>query len=366
MRWRLRHILTIAFIFIGLLLIISVIDDIGIGTDSTQNPASAGLQHRNGFVVAVLTNSTKMPWQRFNIEKYLEVQRIPHGSNAEMKYSRFQFNQEASDDTPIDRPVPDVRNEQCKKTFFTDEVPPTSVIITFHNEARSALLRTVVSVLRTSPPHLLEEIILVDDYSDDPEDGKRLEVIEKIKLIRNEKREGLIRSRVIGAKVARAPVLTFLDSHCECVKKWLEPLLIRVQEDATRIVSPVIDVINMDNFAYTMAASNLKGGFSWSLVFKWDYLSDQEERQHNKDKTKAIRTPVMAGGLFAVNKKRFFEIGAYDTEMDVWGGENLELSLRTWMCGGTLEILPCSRVGHVFRKQHPYTFPGGKSEIFLK
>lgn len=87
------------------------------------------------------------------------------------------------------------------------------------------------------------------------------------------------------------------------------------------------------------------GGFNWNLIFNWhsSNLTDLE------DPSLPVKTPTMAGGLFSISKDFFNKLGRYDPDFEIWGGENLELSFKTWMCGGRLEILPCSHVGHIFR-----------------
>ncbi|XP_029818042.1 polypeptide N-acetylgalactosaminyltransferase 5 [Manacus vitellinus] len=250
---------------------------------------------------------------------------------------------------------------RCSEQRVHDDLPTTTIIMCFVDEVWSTLLRSVHSVLSRSPPHLIEEVILVDDFSTKEYLKEQLDTymarFPKVKILRLRERHGLIRARLAGAEIAKGTVLTFLDSHVECNVGWLEPLLERVRLRRTKVACPVIEVISDKDMSYMTVDNFQRGVFTWPMNFGWRQIP-QEVIEANKIKeTDIIRCPVMAGGLFSIDKKYFFELGMYDPGLDVWGGENMEISFKVWMCGGEIEIVPCSRVGHIFRNDNPYSFP---------
>uniref|UniRef100_A0A4X1TT39 Polypeptide N-acetylgalactosaminyltransferase n=1 Tax=Sus scrofa TaxID=9823 RepID=A0A4X1TT39_PIG len=216
-------------------------------------------------------------------------------------YRENGFNIYVSDKISLNRSLPDIRHPNCNSKRYLEMLPNTSIIIPFHNEGWSSLLRTVHSVLNRSPPELIAEIVLVDDFSD------------RDRIARNRK----------------------------------------------TIVCPMIDVIDHDDFRYeTQAGDAMRGAFDWEMYYKRIPIPPELQKADPSD---PFESPVMAGGLFAVDRKWFWELGGYDPGLEIWGGEQYEISFKVWMCGGRMEDIPCSRVGHIYRKYVPYKVPAGVS-----
>lgn len=161
-------------------------------------------------------------------------------------------------------------------------------------------MRAIWSVLNRTPDELLEEILLVDDFSDklhlqqNLDDYLATKMSNKVKLIRTKKREGLIRARVIGAEHAKVSqkivnfmkrkliyrirfglnekkkgqVLAFLDGNTESNDEWLEPLLSRIASDRSVIAIPHVDNINFTNMAYERFDEGMMYGLGWNMYYK--------------------------------------------------------------------------------------------------
>ncbi|XP_061706453.1 N-acetylgalactosaminyltransferase 6-like [Cydia pomonella] len=273
-------------------------------------------------------------------------------------YAVNGFNGALSDKIPLNRSLRDIRHKLCKTRLYIESLPTVSVVVPFHNEHWSTLLRTAQSVVHRSPPHLLREVLLVDDASTKDFLKGKLDAylaanIPKARVIRLEKRSGLITARLAGARQATADVLVFLDSHTEANVNWLPPLLEPIALDYRTAVCPYIDVLDYATFEYRAQDEGARGAFDWELFYKrLPPLPRDQARM-----PEPFPSPVMAGGLFAISRAWFWQLGGYDPGLDIWGGEQYELSFKIWQCGGRMLDAPCSRVGHVYRKFAPFPNP---------
>ncbi|EMP36836.1 Putative polypeptide N-acetylgalactosaminyltransferase-like protein 4 [Chelonia mydas] len=218
--------------------------------------------------------------------------------------------------------------------------PPAGCCILFRDCERESTGEVITSTLEELKEKLKEYV-----------DEVNMRKPGFIKVVRHSKQEGLIRSRVSGWRAATAPVVALFDAHVEFSVGWAEPVLTRIKENRKRVISPSFDNIKYDNFEieeYPLSAQ----GFDWELWCR--YLNPPKSWWKLENSTAPIRSPALIG-CFIVDREYFQEIGLLDEGMEVYGGENVELGIRVWQCGGSVEVLPCSRIAHIERAHKPYT-----------
>lgn len=159
-----------------------------------------------------------------------------------------------------------------------------------------------------------------------------------------------MKARMLGAMNAAGPVLVIMDSHVEVTIGWLPPLLDPIAKDPKTITLPGVEMFNVDTLEYKHVIFdkyNWVGGFTWEMMYTWT-----EVPRPNKSED-PLKSPTMLGAAFVIRKDYFEELGYYDSGFELWGGENMELSFKVWMCGGQMFQVMCSHVGHMFRAR-PY------------
>lgn len=81
----------------------------------------------------------------------------------------------------------------------------------------------------------------------------------------------------------------------ECFYGWLEPLLARLVQEPTTVVSPSIAVIDKNNLQFIKpvmsAPTQTRGNFDWILSFGWESIPE-EERVKRKDETYPVRQMI--------------------------------------------------------------------------
>lgn len=89
--------------------------------------------------------------------------------------------------------------------------------------------------------------------------------------------------------------------------------------DYRTVVLPTIDVISNDTFEHSR--QNFPSGFAGRGVFnfEFDYKLLPLSKTTIDHPSKPFETPIMAGGLFTISAKFFWELGAYDEGLNTYG-----------------------------------------------
>mmetsp|Transcript_25468 Transcript_25468/g.59292 ORF Transcript_25468/g.59292 Transcript_25468/m.59292 type:complete len:533 (+) Transcript_25468:144-1742(+) len=219
--------------------------------------------------------------------------------------------------------------------------------------------KTVASVVKSFGDDIdaLAEIVVVDDGSEPPLKTifkKTFAEKHKVKLVRHKTTQGLIRAKSSGASQATGDLIVFYDCHVAPQPGWHKLFLESSAENYRRIVVPSITDLDIDRWEERtrQAPPVSKCYLTFDADFKWFEAT-------------SMHIPVLSGGLLGISSRWWNETEGYDHAMLGWGGENIDQSVRTWLCGGEILALPAARVAHMWRtpndprtqakyKQNPY------------
>lgn len=206
--------------------------------------------------------------------------------------------------------------------------------------------KTVWAVWENTDQNVLKEIIVVDDGSRPPlrkvMSAKLLTGgpgVPKMKIVRHEHTLGLISAKKSGGDAATGDVIVFFDCHVSPRKGWETSFLkqMKRKQDHRTIVVPTITSLNPDTWKEIPGGGGGKVCYIlWNNDFTWLYNPGRD-------------APLMSGGLLALSRRWWEETGGYDTKMVAWGGENIDQSLRAWLCGGRIEVAEGAFVAHMWR-----------------
>jgi glycosyltransferase involved in cell wall biosynthesis len=210
-----------------------------------------------------------------------------------------------------------------------------SVVLVARNEGRH-LIRTIRSLTETLPPSA--EIILIDDGSDRDTTHRALDFPNVARYVRPHS-QGVTKARNYGATLARGDIIVFADAHIDFPEDWWVPLVDALADSRVGAASPAVSA---------MRDGQVKG---YGLCLTG---ADLSTRWLPRQASVAYPVPILPGCCLAMRRETFLATGGFDDGMSTWGMSDIELSIRLWLLGYRLVVIPQVEVAHLFRERHPY------------
>jgi glycosyltransferase involved in cell wall biosynthesis len=235
-----------------------------------------------------------------------------------------------------------------------------SIILCSINDQEETLA-TIQSIRDTAGDE--PEIILVDDCSGTSMARDwRFQNLPNLRLISNSLRCGCGPSRHIGALHATGDWLLITDSHMRFTAGWLE----RFWE----VVSPPVSFGMPPDYKFTIFCSACLGldkdhmdvnapvseyygaTFNWhgpdrNIANRMQTLECVWIKNGELPQDDLAEIPAIMGAGYFISKEWFLHLGA-TRFLRTWGGDELQLSMKSWLAGGSVRLLRNVRIGHRF------------------
>lgn len=224
--------------------------------------------------------------------------------------------------------------------------PTYSILISSRNEGQ-ALRRTVDDLLHHSPQGTFEVIVVDDASGDGSADFLQSSQYSgsPLRILRNETPRGLIFSRALAADQARGAYLCVLDAHCCVTEDWLERLAERSSSiDDRGIVVPAIYRLDPRNWTLNLEAGPATGSTIVNSLLEFHWVEPRIVDGFPS-------TATIGGGAWMCSRRWYDHIGGLDRGMLEWGGENIDIPLRTWILGGRCLVAADVHIGHFFKSK---------------
>jgi len=212
-----------------------------------------------------------------------------------------------------------------------------SVVVISRNEGR-LLRRTVENLEDTLPDD--SEILLVDDGSTDGSADYLARRRKGRTLLHRVRGYGVAKARNFGGRQARGNVLVFADAHLGMDACWWRPLAEQLSDPRVGAAAPAIAKLPDTGIA------------GYGITFKGPELDVKWLRRRPKG---PVPAPILPGCCLAMRRDVFLDTGgAWDGGLLQRGNVDNETSVRLWLLGYELVVVPEVVVRHRFRKRSPF------------
>jgi glycosyltransferase involved in cell wall biosynthesis len=235
-----------------------------------------------------------------------------------------------------------------------------SIIIAAVNEAD---LQNTINSIRAASDKGQVEIVVVDDCS-----STKIKVTDADCVIHNRYRCGCGPSREIGALYATHEWMMIVDAHERFSPDWYEKLVAAIaKSDQSTVYCCACAALDKEHPTLESARTVYRGGATLNLYGRdpapgrSNHMQVFEATWQKKEIGHGVDIPCLMGACY-VMQRDFFHYLSPLRHLRYWGGDEQLLSIKTWLAGGSIKMLPEVVIGHRFwgeNERQGFTVPKG-------